>query len=140
MALPSLDLVLLLLLLFLAYSSGTEPNPLLHFPRCRSPSSITAAQRLGSAIESQDSGVRPLPDGVAKRANHQSTWLLHRLNVSGSVPKPDRSASGDGSASGGGSGVARIGEVGEDGSEGSVRGASGPSGRPRGLMEICAIR
>jgi hypothetical protein len=65
-ALPSLDLELPLLLHLLLCSSGVEPLLLLHFPRRRSPSSITAAQRLGPAIKSQDPGTRPLPDGAAK--------------------------------------------------------------------------
>jgi hypothetical protein len=75
-------------------------------------SSIATAQRLGPAIESQDPDTRPSPNGVAKRANRQSTRLLHGLNSFGGVPKPDGSASRDGSAGCGGSGVARVGEVG----------------------------
>jgi hypothetical protein len=111
-----------LLLLFLAYSSGTKLNPLLHFPQCRSPSSITTAQQLGPAVESQDLCAQPLPNGAAKRANLWSTWLPHRLNRFGSVPEPDGLALGDGSAGG----AARVSEVGEDDGKGSVRGASGP--------------
>jgi hypothetical protein len=120
MAPPSLDLVLPLLLLFLAYSSDAESNPLLQFPRRRSPSSIAASQRLGPTVESQDSGTQPLPDGAVKQANCQSTRLPHRLNRSSGVPEHDRSASRDGSTGGGGDGAVGVSEVGEDDGEGSV--------------------
>jgi hypothetical protein len=140
MASPSLDIVLPLLLLLLVCSSSTERYLLLRFPRCRSPSSITATQRLDPTVKSQDPGAQPLPDGVAKRANHLSTRLPHRLNSSGGVPESDGPASADGSAYGDGGGVARVGDVDEDDDVESVRGASGPWGRPRGPTEMCAVR
>jgi hypothetical protein len=37
---PSPDLVLLLLLFHLVTSSGAEPSPFIHVPRCHSPSSL----------------------------------------------------------------------------------------------------
>jgi hypothetical protein len=43
-----------------------------------------------------------------KRANRQSTQLLHGLNRSGGVPEPNGLASGDGSTDGG---TARVSEV-----------------------------
>jgi hypothetical protein len=50
----------------------------------------------------------------------RGTQLPHRLNRSDDVPGPDGPALGDGSASGGGGGVARVSKVGENGGEGSV--------------------
>jgi hypothetical protein len=113
MAPPSTDLVHPLLLLLLVTSSGVEPYPLLHLPRHCSPSSFIVAQWLGPVVESQDLGARPLPDGETKRMNHQSTRLPHGHNKSGGILEPNRPASGDGSAGGGG-GAARdgVGEVG----------------------------
>jgi hypothetical protein len=140
MALLSLDLVLPLLLLLLMCSSDAKPYPFLHYPRCYSPSSITASQWLGPAIESQDLGARPLLDGAAKRANRRSTRLPHGLNSSGGVPEPDGPTSGDGSVSGDGGGAARVGEVGEVDDVVSIRGASGPWGRSRGPMEMHTVR
>jgi hypothetical protein len=118
-------------------SLGVELYPLLLIPQRRSPSSITAAQWLDLAVESQDPGARPLPDGAAKRANHHSTRLPHRLNRSCGVPEPDGLASREGSAGGGGGGAARVGEV---GGVVSVCGASVPWGRPRGPIEMCVVR
>jgi hypothetical protein len=138
MAPPSPDLVLPLLLLHLVTSSGVKPYPFALLPWHRSPSSIAAAQWLSPAVESQDPGVRPLPDGAAKQVNHRSTQLPHRLNRSDGVSEPDGPVSGDGSAGGGG-GAARD-EVGEVGGVVVVRSASGPGGRPRGPMKVHAVR
>jgi hypothetical protein len=99
---------------------GAEPFPLLHFPRRRSPTSIIVAQRLGSSVESQDPGIRPLLDGAAKRANRRSTRLPHGLNKTDDVLELDGPVSRDGSTGGGSGGAARVVEVGEDGGEGSV--------------------
>jgi hypothetical protein len=137
MALPSLDLELPILLLLLLCSSGAELYPLFLFPWRRSPSSIAAAQWLSPAIESQDPGVWPFPDGVPKWANHRSTRLSHGLNSSDGVSEPDSPASGDESVGGGSGGAAR---VSEDGGVISVRGASGPWGQPHGPLEMCAAR
>jgi hypothetical protein len=103
--------------------------------RCRSPSSITAAQRLGLAVESQDLGVWPLPVGAVKRANCRSTRLPYGLNKSGSVLEPDGPTSGDGSIDGGGATRDGVSEV--DGMV--VHGASGPWGWPYGPMEILTV-
>jgi hypothetical protein len=116
MAPSSLDLVLP----FLVCSSGVEPYPLLHYPRCRSTSSITTTQWFGPVVKSQDLGVRPLPDGAAKRADHRSTLLPHRLNSSDGVLELDRPALGDGSTDCGGGGAARVSEVSEVGTSRSV--------------------
>jgi hypothetical protein len=62
-----LDLVLPCLLLLLMTFSDAEPYPCALLPWRRSPSSIVAAQWLSSAVESQDPGTWPLPDGVVKR-------------------------------------------------------------------------
>jgi hypothetical protein len=52
--------------------------------------------------------------------NRLSTQLLHGLNRSSSIPELDRLTLRDGSASGGGGGVAKVSEIGEDGGEGLV--------------------
>jgi hypothetical protein len=134
---PSPDLVLLLLLLLLVTSFGVKPYPFALVPRCRSPSS-SVTHRLGPTIESNDSGARPLLDGVVRWVNQRSSQVPHRLLRSGGVPESEGPASLEGSA-GGGPDVVREG-VGEVGSVVMVRGASGPWGRPRGPMEMCAVR
>jgi hypothetical protein len=135
-----LYLVLPLLLLLLLCSSDGEPYLLLRFPRCRSPSSIITNQWLSLTVESQDTGVRPVPDGVVKWVNHQSTRLSHRLNSSSGVSEPDGSTLGDGSTGGGSGGAARVSEVSEDGGVVSVSGASGPWGWPRGPTEMHVVQ
>jgi hypothetical protein len=124
---PSPDLVLLL-------RHQTVLASLL--PWCCSPSSITAAQRLGPAVESQDPGTRPLPVGAVKWANHRSTWLPHGLNRSDSVPELDGPASVGGSVNGGGVTKYSVGEV---GGVVVVCDTIGPWGRPRGLMVILVV-
>jgi hypothetical protein len=94
----------------------------------------------GRRVPGPDPSARPLPDGEAKRANHRSTHLPHKLNRSDDVPEPDRPASVDESAGGGGGGAARVGEIGEGGDDDSVRGTSGPWVRPLGPMVMCAVR
>jgi hypothetical protein len=96
------------------------------------------AHRLGPAIESNDPGARPLPNGAAWWANRWSSRLPHRLFRSGGVQETKGPTSLEGSA-GGGPAVAREG-VGEVGSVVVVCGASGPWSRPCGLMDMCAIR
>jgi hypothetical protein len=131
---PSSDLVLLLLLLLT--SSDAEPYPLIHVPRCRSPSSL-AAYRLGPVVESQDPEARPLLDGAAWWVNRQSSRLLHGLLRSGGVAEPEGPASLDESADNSPD-TMREG-VGEVGGMVVVHGASDPWGRPRGLIEMHAI-
>jgi hypothetical protein len=99
---------------------------------------LSAAQQLSSAVESQDLGTWPLPDGAAKGANRHSTRLPHGFKRSSGVPEPDGPASGDGSTGGGG-GMARDG-VSEVGGMVAVHGTNGPWGRPHGLMEMCVVR
>jgi hypothetical protein len=122
-------------------SSDVEPLQFLYFPRRHSPSPIAAAQRLGPVVESQDPCTQLLLDGVVKRANRRSIRLPHELNRSCGVSEPDGPTLVDGSIdSGGGGGVARVGEVGEGSGDGSIRGTSGPWGRPLGPMVMRAIR
>jgi hypothetical protein len=126
---------MLFLLLLLVTSSGVESYPLALVPRRRSPSSSTA-HRIGPTVKSHDPGAWPLPDGVVKWANRQSSQLLHELFRFGGIPESEGPTSLEGSDDGGG--VARDG-VDEVGGVVAVRGASGPWGWPRGPMEIHVI-
>jgi hypothetical protein len=133
---PSPELVLLLLLLLLVTSPGAKPYSLVHVPRRCSPCSSTAHQ-LGPTIESHDPGARPLPDGATWWASQQSNRLPHRLLRSSGVLEPKGTVSFEGSASGGPDaareGVGKVGSV-------VAACANAPRGRPRGPMEMCAIR